>query len=121
MKILIVDDNASFVEFATENLRIAGLDVDGILALQNMRTIDDRPLSEEAELALVRNADVIFLDHNMPRMTGDVRLAYWKRKGIDFAGKRVVSVSSDRQTYLNEWFDPMNLHNPNRVKEFLDL
>lgn len=113
MKILIVDDNYYFVKETTEKLRDSGLDVDKFVGGNEW---------DELSIELVRNADVIFLDHNMPGKNGKEYLEYWTNQGIDMTNKRVVGISCDSQPYLREKLDPPStLYYPDRVKKFLGI
>ena len=121
MKILMVDDVSNFVSDVTRILRDAGLDASGLVTGWHMRSHDGRHLTEEDVLALVRSADVLFLDHNMPEKNGKELIEYWQSQGIDFSGKRVIGISSGSQPYLKEQLDPGGLNNADRVKQFLGL
>ncbi|MCX6743686.1 MAG: hypothetical protein NT116_05660 [Candidatus Parcubacteria bacterium] len=120
LKILVVDDVQLYVESVICQLQESGLNASGIVPSSWCIMLPNGdPLTEEDVLALVRDADVIFLDHSMPKMNGEEILAYWKEKGVDFSNKRVVGSSSGSQPYLKEQFK--NLESVDCVKRFLGL
>ena len=121
MKILIVDDVYNFVKDATQRLCQEGLDVSGMVAGYKMKTLEGKVIADEDVLRLVNDAEVVFLDHNMPRMNGEELLAHWKEQGVDMANKRVVGISSDHQKYLKESFGAYKLSDAFAVKRFLNI
>jgi len=121
MKILVVDDSSQYVESVIRKLEKAGFNANGIVpSAYGIEMINkDELLTEEDVLALVRDADVIFLDHKMPKMNGGELLTYWEKKGVDFANKRVVGISSSNQPYLKEQFK--NFDEVDCVKQLLGI
>jgi CheY-like chemotaxis protein len=121
MRVLIVDDERMradgyvfFATFAAQGLRALGVDATAIVPLHRgyrfaghthlmlddvgelIDTSEDGPL-----LRLVREADVIFLDHKMPKMYGDEMLRYWLENDINLDDKWVIGCSGSRQEYLH--------------------
>ena len=114
MKILVIDDagGGMFAGSAAKNMRDLGLDAKAMMPFRQemIELLDEtgwrnsKPLTDEEVLDLVREADIIFLDHNMPCWTGEELLILW-RNTIDFSNKRVVGISGSRQPYVKEQFD----------------
>ena len=126
MKILVVDDNADFIDNMWEGLQTSGLRVAYIIpGLNKMQVWGSSEFVSFKEdnntLHIVKEADVIFLDHNMPNMKGDELVDFWKNHGVEIAGKRIVGISSDAQPYLKEQVNPRMLYFPESVKRFLGL
>jgi len=140
MKILFVDDNWNLLERVIPILTGAGLDVWGLAPNISFKPFRSRlctmngsqegdngtvyggeeKIPVERMIKLAREADVIFLDHNMFPITGEDWLAWCREKGILFERKRVIGISSDHQGYLDERFFAGNLYDPDDVKRFLD-
>lgn len=128
MKVLIIDDEWNlFVVRVVEALTAAKIDVTGCMETSETtgRIInasgEQRCVSLDV-LALAREADVIFLDHNMCCMNGEELLRSWEIDGVDLAGKRIIGISSDSQPYLEERLgDPSMLFDAEWVKNFLGI
>ncbi len=121
MKILIIDDEYNFVNYATNKLREDGLVVDGIVMGREIRTHDRNPLSYDDMLKLFYNANVIFLDHNMPNYNGEELFRLCQEQGIDLTNKRVIGISAGVQPYLHEQCGAYILRSAIAVKNLLGI
>ena len=60
-------------------------------------------MSDAEVLDLVKAADAIFLDDNMPDFTGERLPTMWTAQ-VDFTNKRVIGISASPQSYVEEQF-----------------
>ena len=128
MKVIIIDDafGGTFAGSAAINMRKLGFDATAMMPHNNaMIELQDekgrrnkKMLTDEEVLELVRKAEIIFLDHNMPYCTGEELLQLW-RITIDFSNKRVVGISGGDQPYLDEQYD--GLGSVPGIKHFFNI
>ena len=77
------------------------------------------PLSDEELGGLLKETQVIFLDHNIPVYTGEKLLVSWREK-FDLSEKRIVGISGGGyQRYAEYQYDPNDIFDYNKVGNFL--
>ncbi len=110
-KVLVVNDDLSVLTSLAELVKAVGGSV--VMILQSE---EGCPMATEPEWApmgpldAVREAEIIFLDHRMPRRNGEELLKFWKELGIDLSRTRIIGTSTDEgsQGYLLEQVSIIN-------------
>ena len=128
MKVLVIDDASGgmFAGSAAQSMRELGLSATAMMPrhgsmielLDKTGWRNSKKLTDEEVLELVREADIIFLDHNMPIWSGEELLIRW-RSAMDFDKKRVVGISCDHQPYVEEQFDGLGY--TDGIKSFFNM
>jgi len=110
MNILVIDDITMVVMDVCEDLVKAGLRATGlVVGKEGSRVFDPETgfghnagfVEGSTILKVVEEADVIFLDHEMPSISGEEMLRWWKESGIDLSDKTIIGTSSLPQPYLD--------------------
>jgi len=98
MKFLIVDDSRLLLATVVVSLREQGIDIVGATPSEPGLYGNHEGTQKTAAL----EADVIFLDHNMPGRNGEQWLERCRQAKVDFSQKRIIGISTEPQPYLTE-------------------
>jgi CheY-like chemotaxis protein len=107
-KFLVVNDSSLIVELIIGLLKERGMDASGIMPTNGEPEIFE---SGKDQKTLIGDSNVIFLDHNMPIMTGDKWLKHWKSE-LDFSEKIIIGTSTNPEKqygYVDQSVDTTDL------------
>lgn len=110
MRILIADDEVEFVEMLKERLRYKNVEM-------------DFAYDGKQALQLIKSAhyDVIFLDHNMPEMTGLELVRYIKEHDIDTKTVMITGYPAIRGFFAKAIGTDEYLTKPVNLKDIDDI
>jgi len=110
MHILIVDDEKEFVEMMRERLHYKNLTMDF--------AYDGR---QALELIKSKKYDIVFLDHNMPEMTGLELVKYIKENNIDIKTVMITGYPAIRGSFAKAIGTDEYLTKPVQLKDVEDI
>lgn len=110
MRILIADDEVEFVEMLKERLRYKNVDMD--FAYDGKKAL---------ELITINHYDIIFLDHNMPEMTGLELVRYIKEHNISSKTVMITGYPAIRGFFAKAIGTDEYLTKPIKLKDVEDI
>lgn len=110
MRILIADDEKEFVEMLKERLRYKNVDMD--FAYDGKQAL---------ELIKSSHYDIVFLDHNMPEMTGLELVRYIKENKIDSRTVMITGYPAIRGFFAKAIGTDEYLTKPVKLKDVEDV
>ncbi|MDP3792099.1 MAG: response regulator [Candidatus Omnitrophota bacterium] len=110
MRILIADDEVDFIDMLKERLRYKNVDMD--------HAYDGR---QALELIKSNHYDIIFLDHNMPEMTGLELVRYIRENSINSKTVMITGYPAIRGFFAKAIGTDEYLTKPVKLKDVEDI
>jgi DNA-binding response OmpR family regulator len=120
MKIIVIDDSLGVVKNIIRAAHEAGFDVFGLTAFGGGEIHDHNGRRDDiSPMTAVSDANIVFLDHNMP-VNGDKVLAEIREYGKISENVRIFGISTGPQPYVEKQVHHTDASNADFLKRLVE-